>query len=185
MDASEFDVGGEESAPADKLAFLHESLNEVIALTEVVAQMEDDLKQAKSALHRYRTVQVPDIMSELQMDRVSFKGWDVRLDDFVSGSLPSDPEKRASAIKWLESHDGGGLIKTDIKLSFAKSQHNEALSIAAQLESDGFAPNVESGVHPSTLQSYARQRIKDGDDIDPEALGLFIGKVAKLKEVKK
>lgn len=181
MDASEFDMGGEASASPDTLAALHNLLEETISLEEVVETMEEDLKAAKSALHALKANKIPDMMNQMQMDQLSFKGWNVKINDFVSGSLPKNPEKRAAALRWLEAHDGSGLIKTEVKVSFGKSQHDEALSVAHKLEAEGHAPNVESGVHSATLQSYARQRIKEGDPIDTETLGLFVGKVAKLK----
>lgn len=181
MDTSEFDMGGEPQGSPDTLEALHKSLEEVITLEDMVAQMEADLKAAKSTLHTMKSSRIPDLMDQLQMDRISFRGWDVRVSDFVSGSLPKDPMKRAAALRWLEENDGAGLIKTELKLAFGKSQHNEALDLASRLETEGHAPNVESGVHSATLQSFARQRIKDGDPIDTETLGLFVGKVAKMK----
>jgi len=182
MDNSEFDMGGEASASPDTLEVLHTLLGEAITLEQMVAQMEEDLKAARANLHTMKSSRIPDVMDQLQMDQLSFRGWTVKINDFVSGSLPKDPEKRQKALQWLEQNDASGLIKTEIKVAFGKSQHNEALEVAGRLVSEGYAPNVESGVHSATLQSFARQRIKEGDPIDTEVLGLFVGKVAKLQE---
>lgn len=182
MTAEEFDVGA--SAPSDKLEQLHELLEEAIALEGAVAQMEDDLKAARSALHALRTGRIPDMMAELQMDEVTFKGWSVKVDDFVSGSLPKDASKRAKAIEWLEANDGAGLIKTDVSVSFGRSEREQASSLWHSLESDGLPASLVSSVHAQTLQAFARQRIRDGDPIEPETLGLYVGKVAKMKEKK-
>lgn len=180
--ADEFDVGA--SAPSDKLEQLHELLEEALALEGAVAQMEDDLKAAKSALHSLRTGRIPDLMAEMQMDEISFKGWSIKIDDFVSGSLPKDPAKRAKAIEWLESNDAAGLIKTDVSVSFGRSEHEAATSLWQSLESDGLPASLQSSVHAQTLQAFARQRIRDGESIEPEILGLYVGKVAKMKEKK-
>lgn len=180
----EFDVGEGASAPSDKLEVLHRTLEETIALDEATRKLEEDLKAAKSTLHTLRTSRIPDLMAEMQMDSITFRGWKVKVDDFVSGSLPKDEAKREKAIRWLEDHDAASLIKTQLSLAFAKSQHNEALSVAASLEEKGFAPKVESSVHASTLKSYALERIRSGDEIDPETLGLYVGKTAKMSEVK-
>lgn len=179
MTAEEFDVGV--SAPSDKLEQLHGLLEEAFALEGALAQMEDDLKAARSALHSLRTGRIPDMMAELQMDEATFKGWSVKVDDFVSGSLPKDPKKRAKAIDWLEANDGAGLIKTDVSVSFGRSEHEQATSLWQSLEGDGLPASLSSTVHAQTLQAFARQRIRDGDPIDPEALGLYVGKVAKMK----
>jgi hypothetical protein len=186
MSVSDFDIGGgaEQSAP-NTLESLHKFLEEAVALEEMVEQQEADLKASKAALNALKTQRVPDLMAEMMMDEIVWNGWKVKISDFVSGSLPSDPERRAKAIQWLEENEAGGLIKTEVKVEFGKSQHNEALSVAAELERDGFAPKVDSGVHASTLQAFARERIKNGEAIDTELLGLYTGKIAKFGRSKK
>ena len=185
-DTDAFDIGGgaEQSAPGH-LQLLNKHFEEAIALEEAVEQAENDLKAMKGTLHVLKTKTIPDLMAEMMMDEIVWNGWKAKITDFVSGALPNDPERRAKAIAWLEAHEGGALIKTQVSVDFAKSQHNEAMSIAAEIEKAGFAPKVDSGVHSSSLQAFARERIKNGDPIDTEALGLYVGKVAKFSKVKK
>ena len=175
----EFDVGHE--APPDKLDRLHEKLQEAIALEQVAKQLEEDMKAAKTALHGLREKVIPEMMIELQMDSITFAGWAVNLEDRVTGSLPKAPDKRAAAIEWLENHDGGGLIKTDVSVSFGKEERETAKELGEELERKGLPVKVESDVHPQTLLSYVRQRIKDGDEIEPAALGVYVNKFAKMK----
>jgi hypothetical protein len=184
--ADEFDVGtdGEASASPDALAQLRNSIQDMIALEAVISEFEDDLKAAKQSLQTLRTARLPDLMAEIQSDHFTHGGWEVKLSDFVSGSLPKDPTKRAAAIKWLEDHDGSGLIKTEIKMSFGRSQYEEAESVAEGLIEEGHAVSMTSGVHAQTLQSYARERIRSGDSIDCDALGLYTGKVVKATKIK-
>lgn len=178
----EFDVPV--SHAPDRLEALNQLLEEAIALEQATSQMEEDLKAAKSALHALRTGRIPDLMAELQMDQLTFQGWEVKVDDLVSGSLPKDPAKRDRAIKWLEEHEGAGLIKTGVSVDFGREQHETALGVWKALDAEGYPANIQSTVHAQTLQSFARQRLKDGDDLDPDVLGLFIGKIAKMKERK-
>lgn len=181
-----FDIGGgaEQSAPRS-LDHLNRFLEDAVALEEAVERMEEDLKAAKSTLHVLKTKTIPDLMVELMMEEVVWNGWKAKVNDFVSGSLPSDPERRAKAIAWLEEHEGGGLIKTEVSVAFGRTHHNEALAIADTIKQQGFAPDVSSGVHAATLQAFARERIKNGDPIDTEVLGLYTGKVVKFGRVKK
>ena len=47
-------------------------------------------KAAKRQLHVMRTSVLPDLMAECAIDRmVGRDGWEVKVEDFVSGSLPS------------------------------------------------------------------------------------------------
>lgn len=178
----EFDLGAADAAP-DKLDVLNSHLSEAIELELAVARLEDDLKAAKAVLNTIKTARIPDMMAELGMDSITFRGWKVTVSDFVSGSLPKDGEAHERAIRWLEAEGAGGLLKTDLSVAFGRSQHNEALDLAARLESEGLAPSVKSGVHAQTLAAFARERIKNGEPLDVEVLGLYVGKVAKLKQV--
>lgn len=182
---AEFSFEEQEGAPApsDALDRLNEKLGEAIALKESVDQMEEDLKAAKQQLNLLNTGTIPDMMAELGMEEVTQRGWKIKVGEFVSGSLPKDSAARANAIRWLEEHDGGELLKTELKVAFSRSQHNEALSLAAQIEEDGYAPNVDSTVHPQTLMAFARERLKNGEPLDTEVLGLYTGRVAKFKKV--
>jgi hypothetical protein len=184
--ADEFDVGtdGEASASPDALVNLRESIQTMIDLEENIAIMEDDLKAAKHSLQSIRTGRLPDLMAEIQSDHFTHDGWECKLNDFVSGSLPKDPVRRAAAIDWLERNEAEGLIKTDVKVVFGRSQYDEAVEVADNLMQEGHAVDVSSGVHAQTLQAFARERIRNGDEIDCELLGLYSGKVVKATKVK-
>lgn len=181
-DASEFDLGGEGgvSAPPATLEVLHKIVEETVALEKIVLQQEEDLKATKKTLQALKTQRLPEMMASLQMSEMTRDGWKIKVSDFISGSLPQEPERREKAIEWLINNDGEPLIKTTIELTFSKSEHNMALSLADDLKKMGLEPTISSGVHSATLQSFARQKLKDGSEIDTDLLGLFTGKVAKL-----
>lgn len=185
MSQSEFSFEeGDATASPDSLGLLQKKFAEVIELKGMVDQLEADLSAAKQQLNLLNTSVIPDIMVQLQMEECVFRGWKVKVGEFVSGSLPKEFERRASAIQWLESHDGGDLIKTSLTVAFSRSQHNEAMNLAGDLEQQGFAASIDSTVHPQTLAAWARERMKNGEDIDPEVLGLYTGRVAKFAQIK-
>lgn len=178
-----FEEQGAVPAAPDALARLNEKLAEAIDLKLATDQLEEDLAAAKKQLNNLNTTVIPDMMAELGMEECTQRGWKVKVGEFVSGSLPKDEARLNQAIRWLEEHDAGELIKTSLSVIFTKSQHNEALSLAGQIEQQGFAPNVSSTVHPQTLMAFARERLKNGEDLDTEVLGLYTGRVAKFKRV--
>lgn len=178
-----FEEQGAVQAAPDALAALNNKLAEAISLKEMVDQMEADLGAAKQALNTLNTQVIPDMMAELGMEEVTQRGWKIKVGEFVSGSLPKDPAGRQKAIDWLTEHDAGELLKTSLSMDFSRNQHNEALALAADLERTGLAPKVDSTVHPQTLLAFARERLKNGEPLDTEALGLYTGRVAKFKRV--
>jgi hypothetical protein len=174
--------GGAQASP-DALARLNDKLAEAIELKNAVDQMEEDLGAAKKQLNHLNTSVIPDMMAELGMEEVTQRGWKIKVGEFVSGSLPKEPELKEKAIHWLEDNGGGELLKTQLSVVFTKSQHNAALSLADDIKQAGFEPNVESTVHPQTLAAFARERLKNGEALDTEVLGLYTGRVAKFKRV--
>ena len=184
-DASKlFEDAGSATADPNILEKLNKCADELLSYKDIVDQMEEDLKVARAALNALQTKTMPELMAEAQMESFTRDGRTIEVSSFVSGSLPKEEEKRAAAIRWLEEHDGAGLIKTSVGLSFGRGEHNVALALAAGLKAQGHEPLVETGVHAATLQAFARERLKDGDEIDTEVLGLFTGRVVKVKEKK-
>lgn len=179
-----FEEAGSASVDPNVLERLNTSADELLAMEDAVAQMEEDLRVAKAALNELKTRTMPELMAELGMEKFTRNGREISTSDFVSGSLPKEEAKREAAIRWLENNDGAGLIKTTIALAFGKGEHNVALSVAEDLRQAGHEPEVETGVHSATLQSFARERLKSGDPIDTELLGLYTGKVVKVKAAK-
>lgn len=169
------------SAPSHSLERLNHKLEEAINLKLAVDQMEEDLKAAKQQLNLMNTTVIPDMMAELGMEECTQNGWKISVGDFVSGSLPKDEERRAKAVRWLEEHEAGDLLKTALSVNFSRSQHNEAVDLFEELSEEGFAASLDATVHPQTLMAFARERIKNGDPIDTETLGLYTGRVAKYK----
>lgn len=172
---------GVAAATPQQLEALNRELQEMVEMEALVDQMEEDLKEAKKNLHNLRNGRVPDLMAQMGIDSIGFQGWDVTIDDFVSGSLPKDPEKKKAAVAYLTENDGAGMIKTMLSIAFTKNQHNEALALADDLKLKGYEAEVESGVHASTLCAWARERKANGEPLDAEVLGLYTGRVAKAK----
>ena len=158
---------------------------EAIDLESLVADLENNLSDVKLKLHKLRTIKLPNLMAENGInDFTTDTGFKITIDVFVSGSLPKDEYKRGEALHWLETHDASSLIKTELELQFSKSQHNEALSILSELNERGYEPTCKMGVHPMTLISHIKERLKKGDEVPLELLGLYVGHTARIKQQK-
>ena len=186
VDNSEFDIGAGAASAAPGLSDqLTTAVKQVEELELAAANLEDTLKATKSLIHNIRTQRIPELMNQIGTPDMVVGEKRVVIKDFVSGSLPSDPVKRAAAIAHLEKNEGGDLLKTEVKLAFGRQQHEEAKLLAESLIKQGFTTVVESGVHSQTLCAWARTRMKEGKTIDTDVLGLFTGKIAEIKEPKK
>lgn len=185
--ADKFDVGaGGTELPPDSLQKISAAVAEMIQLEMRVEQLSADLQATNSLLHQMRTGRLPDLMAEAQQEECTVAGGiSVKVFPFVSGSLPKPQDARKAALQYLEKNGASGLLKTELTLEFGKSQHKKAVALAKQLIKKGLAPTVEETIHAQTLQKFARDRMENGQPIDLEVLGLFSGRIAKLRVAKK
>lgn len=184
-DFSVFDDGApvaSDTAIADLLA----KANDLIDTEHRIAEVEALLKTLSSHANELKTKIIPDKMAEVGLSEFATpEGYKLKIEEFVAGSLPKDPDRRERAIKRLEEWGADGVIKNEIHLSFDKSQHNEAMALADDLRKRGFACEVKSGVHPQTYLAVIRERLASGGEIDLEEMGVFSGRRTKITHPKK
>lgn len=173
----------EAAKPVASLTELVALAKKAIALEATVKDLEEALKAQKSVLHNIKNKELPDMMASVgQSDFTTEDGFQIKIEDFVSGSLPKEPLKRQAALLELENTEGGSaIIKNLLSIQFEKKQHNEALALAEELHDKGYDPKVTSDVHPQTLMAFVREKIHSGDEIDYEKLGCYVGRTAKIK----
>lgn len=179
-----FDIQ-EDIAQDSSLTKLVAMAADAVATEQMVEELEQQLSDMKKNLNRIKTVDLPDAMAEAGLSELSLNnGFKITIDDFVSGSLPKDDERRRQAINWLEQNGADTLIKTDVNIQFDKSKHNEALNLMGMLEEHDIEFTSKSGVHPQTLLAHVKERLRKGDEVPLELLGLYAGRVAKIKAQK-
>jgi hypothetical protein len=181
-----FDIQEEAHASSDSaMQRLVAAAKEIIETEQLIQQLEENLSELKARHNKSKTIDLPDMMAECGLSEFrTDTGFRIAVEDFVSGSLPKDDAKRREAIVWLENNGAENLIKTELSMAFGKSEHNEALSLMSELQEKGYTVNSKMGVHPMTLISHIKERLKSGDQVPLETLGLFAGRVAKIKPAK-
>jgi hypothetical protein len=156
---------------------------ELKELNDEIAAVEEQLTELKSRRHYIRTKAMPQYLMEAGLEEIKVDGMRFVLNDFVVGSIPKDPEKRARAMDELEAMGAMGLLKTNVSVAFGKGDHELAEKAFALLNEHyglGSANMVES-VHPSTLQAHVRDMIRNGEAADWEALGIQVGKKVDIR----
>lgn len=173
-----------DEAPVTSSSVLNDLLDkaeEMIRLEAQISDLEQLMKQLSGRNNELKTVIIPDKMAEIGITEFAVpSGQRIKVEDFVSGSLPKDPERRNSAIEALEEWGATGALKNEVVLSFEKSQHNEAMAIVDDLRQRGYQCEVTSGIHPQTYLALIRERLAAGETIDPERMGIFIGRKTKV-----
>lgn len=177
-DLSAFDEG--DAKPTGNIGPLLILAAEALALKEELDDLDALVKVKKGRENEIKTKLLPDAMAEAGMSEFKTpEGAKISVEDFVAGSLPKEPAERAEAIKEIEAGGGEAMLKSTLTLWFEKSAHNEMLALADDLRGRGLAPVVESSVHPQTLLAWVRERLRGGEPVDLQKLGLFSGRKAK------
>lgn len=180
---------GDASVPPDQLAKVIKTAEETLTQEAIVADLETSLSSAKARLNHLRSGVLPDMMAEAGLTEFRLAtGERVKINDYVSGSLPKEednPAARRKALDWLEHHrEASRLIKTVVEVRFGRTEHNRAVDLAERLSEEGLDVSVMSGVHPQTLMAFARECLREGAAIPLETLGLHAGRVAKIEAPK-
>jgi hypothetical protein len=163
-------------------------VEEGAALEETIESLNEALKENNGRYNRIKQYLLPEKMklAGLANFQTMDKTVKIKLDDYVSGSLPKDEHDREAAIDYLIARGGQELIKSDITVTAGKSEHNMAMLLLGVIvekckELGLEEPQMKEGVHAASLQSFVRGCVKKGEDIDYEKLGCYVGQICKFE----
>lgn len=176
--------GDEPEGSAADLAALSSAVEDAVALETRMSDLESEIKAVSAALNLIKAKRIPDLMASVGMEEGKFHGWSVKIKAVVSGSLPKDPAARRTALDWLRDNGGSELIRTEIKMAFGPGSDNVAAALYDDLLREGHNATLDNGVNPQSLAAFARERIRHGEEVDADVLGLYIARVAKLEKSK-
>ena len=180
-----------EQAAADLTTLDEKGLSKVSVLAQLqqsmeerVADLEEQIKEAKKALREVQEDLLPAAMSEYGISRVELAdGSSVTVGKYYGASIAKD--KADQAFTWLVDNGYGDLIKNQVSVSFVRGQEEQAESFAQDLEGQGKAVSTRKWVEPMTLKAFVRDRTENGVEIPQDLFGLFIGEKSKISTPKK
>lgn len=186
-DISAFDEIDEKvSVPnVQSLQSIEQLVNRALELTNELDGLEEYAKKLRADLHDITSVRLVDAMTSAGTAEFKTKDVEVTVKDFLSGSLPKESEARSRALQWIESVGAQDLIKNHLEADFDKKQDNLVAQVEELLESIGVEFTRQRDVHHSTLKSFAGERMKNGEETPLDMLGLFAGRKADIKVLKK
>jgi hypothetical protein len=91
-------------------------------------------------------------------------------------------EKKSQALKWLEENGHAGLIKHDVKVSFAKGEYDEADKLIKVLNKNfkNIPYDENSTVHSQTLKAFAKDQYKLGETLPEDLFNVYEASIAKV-----
>jgi hypothetical protein len=143
----------------------------LLSARKIVERLESELATAKADVQRLEQEDLPDLMQELGLSKfVLNTGETLEVQPDVTCAITE--ERRAAAHSWLVDRGFGGLIKTEVVVSFGRGEHGEAEDFANACAEQGKHPNLIERVHPSTLKSFIKEQMAAGTAIPFDVFGV-------------
>jgi hypothetical protein len=178
-----FDYGEYKDQPLDeKMRMIQALAVEQKRLERIVEEKEVEFKEAKRALADIAENKLPQLMDEIgSADFTTKDGVRILVKEDIKASI-SD-ERREEALKWLEEHNFGDLVKREFKIVFGRDEEEWAKEFQASLSESERSLNyeVKRGVHASTLAAFIREQLKEGIDIPLSTFGVFRQRKTTIK----
>lgn len=150
-------------------------------IDQTIQSLEAQLEVARAEKRRIEEKVVPEIFAEIGIDSIEIDGKKISIKEKLYGGLPKDEIGKENAITHIVDHKGGNIVKVGVDLRFGKGDYEKAMELYKKLEQEGFEPDMGETVHPSTLKSWANERLEAGDDIDLNLIGLYHRKFMEVK----
>ncbi len=156
----------------------------LMQLRENVQTIETQLETAMADMRRVEQIDLPDLMQELGLETFKLKtGETIEVKPEVECSITE--EKRNAAHVWLVDKGFGGLIKTEVVVTFGRGEHDEAEDFAKNVAEQGKQPNLVERVHPSTLKSFVKEQMAAGNPVPFDLFGVHPYNKVKITAAKK
>ena len=182
MDDFDFE-GYVEPVSESDLATIQRKAKEAKAIADAIAEQEEGLKQLKDRQRQILSHDLPELLSNAGMSELTLEdGTKFKVQEILNATVPKDEAQRKALFAWLADNGGGDIIKTDVTVPFEKRQHNEALSLAAELTERGLPAQANETTHHHPFLKFLREASERGDPMPSEDIcPVYMGKVVKIK----
>jgi hypothetical protein len=179
-DLSQYEADATESVSGeDLLQRITITCRDLKTAREDVTAAEEVLKAAQGRVRQLEEFTLPELMREAGQEMLrTMDGETVELKETLHASIPV--ANLQQALKWLEEHGQGAIIKRDIRLQFGKGEDAKADSALRLILEAGLTPQDKQSVHPQTLAAVLRELIAAGEEVPLELLGAHVRTLAKV-----
>ena len=145
-----------------------------------IESLEKTLKARKEALRKQSEEELPSMMAEIGVNSFELDdGSKVSVRDLYGGHI--SVANRDAAYVWLRENGFDDIIKNTLSIVFGRGEDQKADHFMKILEGHGLLPEQNTGVHPSTLKAWIKERMEAGDEFPMDLFGAYIGQRAIIK----
>lgn len=157
---------------------LESLLNRRAELALEIAETEEALREIKNEMNNIIETEIPFTLRGMGLYSAKLSdGTEIKIEKAYNVKTLD----AAKLAQWLEAHDAGSIIKTE--LVFSKGDFSPELR--ELLVTNGAEFSEASAVHPSTLKKFIREEYESTAELPPpEAVEVRVYEYAKIKEGK-
>lgn len=148
-----------------------------------LADIDTNWKAKKATVQHLTEEDIPALMTELGVRKITLgTGELIEVKPDIEASIPKeDAELRAKAFAWIEDNGHGSIIKTIVAVQFGRDELAEAHQLMELLAYLGYMSIMDRAVHASTLKSFLKERLAEGD---PVPLEYFLARPFQKAKIK-
>lgn len=170
-----------QSPTGDALKDLSANIESALALAVKIEEVGEMLKSMQADLNHKLTKFIPDSMRACHMTEFTHaSGMKVVMHDFLSGSLPKDPDKRRVALRWIHDNGGKDLIRNKFNIELERGDEKTRKGMIAALHKVHVDFQETVDVNHMSMQAFVRERMANGLAVPLDTLGLYAGVTAKI-----
>ncbi len=170
-----------QAAPASDSQLVHlQKLAEEQAKAEAeIARLDVLITKAREQLRDISERMLPELMDEIGITEFKTStGLTIEVEETIRASIPK--AKAPQALGWLKAKGYASLIKRVVAVSFGKGEDAKAMELRQKLIGESFEVTDVAGVHASTLSAWVREKLKKGEEIPLELLGVHRIRASKI-----
>lgn len=177
-DYSEYSTG-----PSSNLKVVLQQLaDELIEAEEQVRIKEEELAQAKGVLKDIAEKRIPEATEGMDGTLDLGDGRKLVIKEEIRASIAGD--KKYPAIRWLDDHGYGNIVKRKLELLFEREEEQLAKAVMETIRGAGFNVPIKEdhSVHWQTLVAWVKEQLSEGVELPTEVFGIYRQRTAKVKE---
>lgn len=155
--------------------------NELLSCQRRADEIRKSLDSCEKMIRYLSEIGIPEAMDDAGVSEIRLTTGDrVIVRDVVRASISS--AKMLEAVRWLEAHDGGDLVRTVISTSIPRDDRESVANVERALSEIGASVDRKDSVHWATLTAWVKERLAAGESIDTDLLGVYLGRKTEVKK---
>lgn len=180
---ADFEKGSTNPLDNSALATVSKLARAIAAKEKEVQSLDENLKAAKKELLKLTDEELPAAMAEVSLSSFTLDdGSQINVKPTYGASILV--KNRVAAYEWLRENGYDDIIKNTVSCNFGRGEDDVASAFKALAEKEGYVPEQNTGIHPSTLRAFVKERVENGDEFPMELFGAWVAQRATIKRGK-